>query len=140
VYIRINKGVCGLTQSGRLANNLLVTRLSPHGYHPVEYTHGMWRHKTRHITFTLVVDDFRVKYVGKEHTDHLLNALKQHYEVTEDWEGKLYCGILLKWDYENRTVDLSIPGYIENVLHKLQHNPPNRPQHAPYPAQKPQYG
>jgi hypothetical protein len=103
-------------------------------------THGLWRHKTRHITFTLVVDDFGVKYVGKEHADHLLNALKQHYEVTEDYEGKLYCGIFLKWDYENRTVDFSMPGYIENALHKFQHNPPNRPQHALYPARKPQYG
>jgi hypothetical protein len=69
-----------------------------------------------------------------------LNTLKQHYEVTEDWEGKLYCGILLKWDYENRTVDLSMPGYIENALHKFQQKLPNKPQHAPYPARKPQYG
>jgi hypothetical protein len=86
----------GLPQAGRLKNNLLVTRLSPHGYHSVEHTHGMWRHKMHHITFTLLVDYFGVKYVGKEHADHLLNSLKQHYEVTEDWEGKLYCGILLK--------------------------------------------
>jgi hypothetical protein len=48
--------------------------------------------------------------------------------------------LTLKWDYENRTVDFSMPGYIENVLHKFQHKPPNRPQHAPYRARKPQYG
>jgi hypothetical protein len=102
----------------------------------------MWRHKTRHITFTLVVDDFGVKYIGNEHACHLLNALKQLYEVTYDWEGKLYCGILLKWDYENRTVDLSMPGCIENALHKFKLNSksPNRPQHTSYPARKPQYG
>jgi hypothetical protein len=140
VYIHINKGMYGLPQAGRLANNLLIKQLAPHGYHPVEHTHGMWRHKMRPITFTLVVDDFGVKYFGKEHADHLLHALKQHYEVTEYWEGKLYCGISLKWDYENRTVDLSMPGYIENVLHKFQHKPPDRPQHAPYPARKPHYG
>jgi hypothetical protein len=33
-----------------------------------------------------------------------------------------------------------MPGYTENALHKFQHKPPNRPQHAPYPARKPQYG
>jgi hypothetical protein len=109
----------GLPQAGKLSNNLLVTQLAPHGYHPVKHTHGMCHHKTSHITCNLVVDNFGVKYVGKDHADHLLNALKQHYEVTEDWEGKLYCGILLKWDYENRTVDLSMLGYIENALHKL---------------------
>jgi hypothetical protein len=53
--------VCmGLPQAGRLANDLLVKRLVPHGYHPVEHTHGLWRHKTRLVTFTLVVDDFGV--------------------------------------------------------------------------------
>jgi hypothetical protein len=140
VYIRIDNGMYGLPHTGRLANNLLVTRLAPHGNHPIKHTHGLWCHKTRPITFTLVVDDFGVKYIGKKHDNHLLNALKQHYEVTADWEGKMYCGILLKWDYENRTVDLSMPGYIENTLHKFQHKPPNRSQHAPYPARKPQYG
>jgi hypothetical protein len=31
VYIRIDKGMYGLLQAGRLANNLLVTWLAPHG-------------------------------------------------------------------------------------------------------------
>jgi hypothetical protein len=104
--------MCGLSQSVRLTNDLLVKRQAPNGYHPVENTHGLWRHETRAVAFTLVVDDFGVKYVGKENSDHLLHALKQHYEVTEDWEGKLYCGISLKWDYKKKTVDLSMPGYI----------------------------
>jgi hypothetical protein len=140
VYIRIDKGMYGLPQSGRLANNLLVTRLAPHGYRPCTHTHGLWRHDTKHITFTLVVDDFGIKYLGKENADHLLNALKEHYEVTKDWAGKLYCGISLDWNYDNRTVDLSMPGYIANALHKFQHKQPDRPQHAPYPARTPQYG
>jgi hypothetical protein len=140
VYIRIDKGMYGLPQAGRLANYLLVKRLAPHGYHPVGHTHGLWRHITRPFTFTLVVDNFGVKYVDKDNVDHLLNALKKNYEVTEDWERKLYCGISLKWDYSNGTIDLSMPGYIENTLHKFQHNKPDRPQHAPYSARTPQNG
>ena len=38
---------------------------------------GFWRHRTRPITFSLVVDNFGVKYVGKEHADHLINCLKE---------------------------------------------------------------
>jgi hypothetical protein len=140
VYIRIDKGMYGLPQAGRLANNLLVTRLAPHGYRPCQHTHGLWRHDTNPVTFTLVVDDFGIKYSGKENADHLLNALKKNYEVTKDWAGKLYCGISLDWDYKNKTVDLSMPGYIANALHKFQHKQPERPQHAPYPARTPQYG
>jgi hypothetical protein len=140
VYIRIDKGMYGLPQAGRLANTLLVTRLAPHGYRPCTHTHGLWRHDTKPITFTLVVDDFGIKYLGKENAEHLLNALKEHYAVTEDWAGKLYCGISLDCNYDNRTVDLSIPGYIANALQKFQHKPPEGPQHAPYPARTPQYG
>jgi hypothetical protein len=128
VYIRIDKGMYGLTQSGRLANDLLIKRLAPHGYHPVKHTHGVWRHETRRVTFTLIVDDFGVKYVGREYANHLLDTLKK------------YCGISLDWDYKNKTVDLSMTGYIDNALHKFQHKPPDRPQHAPYPARKRQYG
>jgi endonuclease I len=100
----------------------------------------LWQYEIRLIAFTLIVDDGGVKYVGKENAVHLINALKEHYEVTEDWAGKLYCGISLEWDYKNGTVDLPMPGYIENTLHKLQHKKPDRPQHGPYPARTPQYG
>jgi hypothetical protein len=33
-----------------------------------------------------------------------------------------------------------MPGYIDNALHKFQHTPPYRPQHALHPARKLQYG
>jgi hypothetical protein len=130
----------GLPQAGRLANDLLVKCLAPNGYRPVRHTHGLWKHNTRTVTFTLVIDDFGIKYVGKEHVDHLLQALKQEYEVTEDWSGELYCGITLYWDYKDGTVDLSMPGYVDAALHKFQQKPPTRSEHAPYPARAKLYG
>ena len=30
----------------------------------------------------------------------LVNALKQEYDVETDWDGELYCGITLKWNYK----------------------------------------
>jgi hypothetical protein len=44
------------------------------------------------------VDDFGVQYVGKEHAQHLINALEKDYKVSKDWSGGLYCGITMKWD------------------------------------------
>jgi hypothetical protein len=72
----------GLPQAGRLTNNLLIKRLAPHGYRLCQHTHGLWQHNTKPVTFTLVVGDFGIKYIGKENADHLLNALKETYEVT----------------------------------------------------------
>ena len=60
-----------------------------------------------------------MKYVGWEHAKHLKNALESVYKTTTDWEGKLYIGITLKWNYTKRTVELSIPGYIESTLHEF---------------------
>jgi hypothetical protein len=71
VYIEIRKGMYGLKQAGLLAIQLLQTRLAPFGYYPARHTPGLWLHRTRPISFTLVVDDFAVKYVGKQHAEHL---------------------------------------------------------------------
>ena len=53
--------------------------------------------------FTLIVDDFGMEYVGKRHADHLHDALEEHYKITENWDGDLYAGINLIWDYTKWT-------------------------------------
>ncbi len=132
VLVEIQKGMYGLPQAGRLAYDKLVKQLAPHGYHPCARTPGLWKHITRPVIFCLVVDDFGIKYVGKQHVDHLLQALQSEYKITNDWKGELYCGISIKWDYTNGTVDLSMPGYIDRALHKFRHEKPYRPEHAPH--------
>jgi hypothetical protein len=130
VNIEIRKCMYGLKQAGLLANQLLQTRLAPFGYYPIRHTPGLWLHKRRPISFTLVVDDFTVKYVGKHHAEHICNALLRTYELATDWTVMVYSGVTLKWDYKNRTCDISMPGYVSNVLSKFQHDTPNHPQHT----------
>jgi hypothetical protein len=131
VYIEIRKGMYGLKQAGLLASQLLQTRLAPFGYYPARHTPGIWLHKAWSISLTLVVDDFTVKYVGKQHAEHLRNALLQTYELTTDWTATVYSSMILKWDYNKRTCDISMPGYVSNVLSKFQHDSPKHPQHTP---------
>jgi hypothetical protein len=140
VYIEILKGMYGLKQAGLLANQLLQTRLAPFGYYPARHTPGLWLHKTRPISFTLAVDDFAVKYVGKQHAEHLRNALLRTYELITDWTATVYSGMTLKWDYKHRTCDISMPGYVSNVLSKFQHDAPKHPQHTPSRYVTPVYG
>lgn len=140
VYFRITKGMYGLPQAGKLANKQLVKNLAPFGYKPCRFTPGLWKHEWRPITFTLVVDDFGVKYVGKEHADHLIQTLQSLYpKVSIDWSGSLYCGLSLQWDYHARTMDMSMPGYIANMLHRFNHDA-TPPQYAPFPVRPIQYG
>jgi hypothetical protein len=121
VFLEIRRAVWGLPQAGILANKLLQKRLKPQGYYECVNTSGLWWHATRLITFSLVVDDFGVKYVGKEHADHLISCLKtESYKLTEDWARDLYCGISLRWNYAKRWLDISMPGYIKGVEYAIR--------------------
>ena len=84
IYIVTNKGMYGLPQVGLLANELLEKQLNENGYRQCKLVPRLWKHDWRPIQFTLVVDDFGVKYVGKEHALHLKATLKQDYKVTND--------------------------------------------------------
>jgi hypothetical protein len=88
IDIRAKRGMYGLPQVGLLANELLEKCLNKHGYQQSKLVPGLWKHDTRRIQFTLVVDDFGVKYIDKERAQHLKNALKEHYKLTCDWTGK----------------------------------------------------
>jgi hypothetical protein len=97
IYIEVQKSMYGLPKAGILANLLLAKRLAPHGYRQTKPTPGLWAHDTLPVTFSLVVDDFGVKYEGLANAHHLIDALEQHYNVSKDWTGGLYCGITLHW-------------------------------------------
>jgi hypothetical protein len=140
VYVEIRKGMYGLPQAGRIANDRLTAFLAPHGYVPCTVTSGLWKHTTSDLMFTLVVDDFGVRYTRKTDAEQLMTTLSKMYSVSEDWTGSKYCGLTIDWDYNNRTVDISIPGYIERALQRFQHPPPACPQHAPHAWQQPTYG
>ena len=101
VYVEIRRSIYGLPQAGKLVNTALKEHLAPYGYFEVVHTPGLWRHITRPIAFSLVVDDFGVKYVHKDDADHLAHSLKNAYQLSKDWMGGLYCGITLKWNYNH---------------------------------------
>jgi hypothetical protein len=97
IYIEVHKCMCGLPESGILANQLQAQLLAVHGYHHTNFTPGIWEHVTFPIKFTLVADDFVVQYVVGEHANHHINAMEQSYTVYKYWLGSLYCGITLNW-------------------------------------------
>jgi hypothetical protein len=84
------------------------------------------------IMFTLVVDNFGVKYANKDNVDHLIASIKKDYMLIEDWTGNLYCGIQLNWDYAGRTVNISMPGYIKKKLQEYGHIISRKIQGCPY--------
>ena len=82
VYVEIRKGMPGLKQDEKIANERLTKHLAKYGYFPCARTPALWRHQTRNITFALVINDFSVKYVGHKHFQNLIGALRDLYEIT----------------------------------------------------------
>jgi len=139
VYNKIQKGMYGLPQAGILSQQQLEQRLNEQGYHQSQITSGLSKHKTRPISFTLCVDDFRVKYMGQEHAKHLLQVLNANLKCAIDWEGKKYLGMDIDWDYKQKKVLVSMLKYVPEVLAQFQHKAPQTPQHQPYPHGRPTY-
>jgi hypothetical protein len=139
-YIEITGAIYGLAQSGYLANQDLIKNLAPFGYYPLTRTPGLWHHQTRPIKFSLVVDDFGVKYVDKHDAQHQLDSIEANYPVKADGTGSKYIGIDLDWNYEKGEVKLSMKAYAPKSLKEFQHPPPNKPVNGPTPYTAPVYG
>ena len=117
VYMEIAKSIYGLPQAGRQAQDRLVKHLREHGYHQCKNTPSLFRHSTRSIAFTLVVDDFGIKYTKEADLEHFLATLRMMYEITED-RGltQKYVGITINHDRDAGTIQLSMPGYVSKAL------------------------
>jgi hypothetical protein len=136
----MRSAVWGLPQAGILANKQLHRKLAPFGYHKSANTLGLWQHESRPLTFTLVVNNFGIKFVNKANVNHLIASIKKTYTLTEDWTGDLYCGITLKWDYVGCTVDISMSGYIKMKLQEYKHIMPKKIQTCPYSPEPKKFG
>lgn len=140
VYARVNKAWYGLKQAGKIAHDDLVARLAEAGYKKAPLVEGYFTHETRSISFTLVVDDFLIKYERKEDLEHLREAIGKYYTFKVDEEAKQYVGIHLNWDYTKRTVRLSMDGYVKQALLEFQHPTPKKHYYAPSRYTPPSYG
>ena len=139
VYIRIEKGMPGLKQAGRIANDRLKAHLAGFGYHPVRHTPSLWVHDSNSISFTLVVDDFGVKYTNPQDFGHLVRALRSLYTITVDRPGTKYLGLHLDWDYSARRVRITMPDYVRRTLERFRHVL-SRARNTPAPCVPRTYG
>jgi hypothetical protein len=92
IFCKVRCGMYGLPQAGIIAQELLKKRLYIASYTQSKLTPGYWTHARRPISFSLVVNDFGVKYINKDDVKHLLKVLKKDYTCNTDWKGTCYYG------------------------------------------------
>ena len=75
----------GLTQAGNIGNDKLKQHLAKFFHNTAPINPGLWRHQTQPLQFSLLVDNFGVKYERQADITHLLDAIKNIYKIYEEW-------------------------------------------------------
>lgn len=123
IYFEVMGALYGMKQAGYLANKDIEEHLANHGYTSRPTTPCLFKHKTDNIEFTLITDDFGVRYGDRAAAEKLYSVMSLKYPMTIDWEGKKYAGFNILFDYEgpNRRVEISMQGYIAAFLKRFKH-------------------
>ena len=141
----VTKGMYGLPQAGILAQARLCRHLASFDYVQDPNVPCLFLHSSNGISFTLVVDDFGVKYYTRDAADHLIACLRVLYKLKVDWTGRHYLGMTLVFDEADRSVALSMPGYISKLLERFTRRGPQLQAKSPavyvpwYPRSGPQF-
>ena len=125
---------------GYLSQKRLVKHLHEHGYVQDVNVPCLFRHYQRGTIFTLVVDDFAVKYKNDEDADHLINILNKLYVIKVDKAASKYLGFNIQFDDTKHTVTLSMPDYIPKVLARFCPNETIKGARSPAIYVPPDYG
>ena len=135
VLFKIVKGIYGLPEAGRLAQKELFAFLRKNGFYNcsndenggllLDGTPCLWHNNPdpakATLSFSLVVDDFGIKYKEKRDVDALVALLASGgYKTSRDDTGSKYLGFTIDWDYENEHVDLSLPGWTKALAERLE--------------------
>ena len=137
--VQVNKGIYGLPQAGRLAQEKLVTLLAKHDYLQCENTPLLFRQKASNLTFCLVVGDFAIKYHSRADAEDLISAIRKEYKFEVDWEASSYLAMTVK-HVQGVSIDLSMPGYVASAMQRFGITKNLKPTHAPLPYSAPTYG
>jgi hypothetical protein len=118
---KVVKGLYGMPQAGLLAKLELNKLLAANGYHESATTPGLYSHVSRKIRFVIWVDDFLIKFKrgDKKDINHLLDVLSTKYKFKVDWSGRQYLGMTITHNQRQRTLTISMPGYVEKMLTDL---------------------
>ena len=79
VMVEIRKGMYGLSQAGIIANNHLQNHLAKSNYFPCQTIPSLYKHAIFDTIFTLVVDNFGIKYTSQKNALHSLDFLLYVY-------------------------------------------------------------
>jgi hypothetical protein len=119
VLFEVNKAMYGLPNAGLISQDRLIGHLDGHGYKQSALVPCLFRHESRSTAFSLVVDDFGIKYTKPEDLEHFITIMKELYEMKVDRTGSQYLGFAIKFSEDRNKVHLSLPGYVAKAIERF---------------------
>ena len=121
VCAQINWSLHRLEENGSIANeDIVVDHSLQFGRHEIKHTAGLFTHVTRPIQFSLVVDDFGVKWVNHADLNHLLESPRTKHTMTCDSEWKQFAEMHLQWNCDTGKVVCSMDWHVKDALRELE--------------------
>ena len=115
VYCDILTTLYGLSCSGLLSHLRLLAQLYAYDYVQTS-TPCLFRHRTRDVSFCLVVDDLAIKYTNTSDLQHLTTCLGELFHIKVYPTCTSFLGFTVEYDRPARTISLSYPSYIPDLL------------------------
>jgi hypothetical protein len=131
VLFQVDGTMYGHPVAGRIANADLVEHLGQHGYIQDPNIPSFFENAINQVSFTLVVDDFGIKYTGADTLKDLIRVLELRYIIKVDMSGKKYVGIRLDWDYVANTVTLDMPTTVPDAIARFLPDGPRKKTRTP---------
>ena len=138
VYCDIVRTMPGLGASGLLSQLRLLAQLYSFDFIQTA-TPCLFRHRTRDITFALVVDDFLIRYKDIDDLKHFSTCLSELFHIKVYPECVSFLGFTIDYNRTARTISLSYPSYIPDLLARLQ-IPNLKPRKSPCVYVPPVFG
>ena len=132
ILFRVDGPMYGHPAAGRVAQTDFKALVSYHGYYKHPNVPCLFLHLTRPTMLTLIVDDISIKEFSENDLQHLINTIRNKWEVKVDRIGAKYNGVCLIWNYCDNTLISDIPNYVAESLVRLN-LPDIKPHCTPSP-------
>ena len=142
IYFKVVKCLYGHPAAGRLSFIKLKEILVSSDFYEHPLVECLFIHKTRNITFALIVDDMGIKYSKDDDLQFLVDVITPHWKLKVDTTGSRFLGMHLVWQY-NRPVPRVIifnPTVVKNALSRFVSGSILRGRKTPSPYTQPVYG
>jgi hypothetical protein len=122
-HCNVLRSMPGLAISGLLGHLRLLAQLCSHDFIIQTATPCLFCHRTRDITFALVVDDFAIKCSSLDDLKYFTACLSELHHAKVHPECASFLGFNIDYDRVARAISFSCPSCIPDLLTRL--NMPN---------------